>query len=105
MKGVFGHDCLYLAARDHAGRIEGVLPLVRVKSRIFGHFLVSMPFLNYGGPVGSPRATALLAERPQPGRGMPGLPAGAAVARARVVQRTDERVDGIDAQDHCRART
>jgi FemAB-related protein (PEP-CTERM system-associated) len=61
MKSVFGHDCAYLAVRDHAGRIEGVLPLVRVKSRVFGHFLVSMPFLNYGGPLGSPRATAQLA--------------------------------------------
>jgi FemAB-related protein (PEP-CTERM system-associated) len=30
-----------------------VLPLVRVKSIVFGHYLVSMPFLNYGGPLGS----------------------------------------------------
>jgi FemAB-related protein (PEP-CTERM system-associated) len=31
----------------------GVLPLVRVKSSLFGHFLVSMPFVNYGGPLGA----------------------------------------------------
>ena len=45
---VFGHECLYLAAHSDAGALAGVLPLVRVKSMMFGHFLVSMPFLNYG---------------------------------------------------------
>jgi serine/alanine adding enzyme len=49
---VFGHECIYLAARD-GPRLEAVLPLVRVKSPVFGHFLVSMPFLNYGGPLGT----------------------------------------------------
>ena len=48
---VFGHECLYLVARD-GGAIAGVLPLVRVRSRLFGHYLVSMPFVNYGGPLG-----------------------------------------------------
>ncbi len=54
----FGHECLYLAARDEAGALAGVLPLVRVKSLLFGHYLVSMPFLNYGGPLGSEAAVA-----------------------------------------------
>lgn len=58
--GVFGHECPYLAARDAEGRLAGVLPLVRVRSRIFGDHLVSMPFLNAGGPVGSPAAQAAL---------------------------------------------
>jgi serine/alanine adding enzyme len=61
MRTVFGHECVYLEARDGAGRLAGVLPLVRVKSPLFGHFLVSMPFLNYGGPIGSTSAIALLA--------------------------------------------
>jgi serine/alanine adding enzyme len=60
---VFGHECLYLATRDVAGRLEGVLPLVRVKSLLFGHFIVSMPFLNYGGPLGSDAATGALVAR------------------------------------------
>src|SRR4051812_13507454 len=52
MDRAFGHECIYLAARDVAtGRIVGVLPLVRVRSLLFGHFLVSMPFVNYGGPL------------------------------------------------------
>jgi len=65
-----GHECIYLAARGTDGTLEGVLPLVRVRSRLFGHFLVSMPFVNYGGPLGSAaavralaREAALLAER------------------------------------------
>lgn len=49
---VLGHECLSVAAVDAAGDIVGVLPLVRVRSRIFGHYLVSMPFLNAGGPLG-----------------------------------------------------
>jgi serine/alanine adding enzyme len=50
---VFGHECVYLAARDTAGKLVGILPLVRVRSVVFGHYLVSMPFVNYGGPVGT----------------------------------------------------
>jgi serine/alanine adding enzyme len=50
---VFGHECIYLAARDGEDRLIGVLPLVRVRSFVFGHYLVSMPFLNYGGPLGT----------------------------------------------------
>jgi FemAB-related protein, PEP-CTERM system-associated len=59
---VFGHDCIYLAARTDDGHLAGVLPLVRVKSVAFGHYLVSMPFLNYGGPLGTERAITALAE-------------------------------------------
>jgi len=58
---VFRHPCLYLEARDAAGALEGVLPLVRVKSLLFGHYLVSLPFVNYGGPLGSDQAVRALA--------------------------------------------
>jgi FemAB-related protein (PEP-CTERM system-associated) len=54
-----GHSCFYLSARTD-GELRGVLPLVRVRNRIFGDYLVSMPFLNYGGPVGDPNACQLL---------------------------------------------
>ena len=57
----FGHQCIYLASRNAAGEIEGVLPLVRVRSLLFGHYLISMPFLNYGGPLGSAEAVRALA--------------------------------------------
>lgn len=61
LEEIFGLDCPYLEAREEAGGLRGVLPLVRVKSRLFGHYLVSMPFLNYGGPLGEPEAVRRLA--------------------------------------------
>jgi serine/alanine adding enzyme len=60
---VFGHECLYLEARDESGVLHGILPLVRVRSFLFGHYLVSMPYLNYGGPLGSNEAVRELAAR------------------------------------------
>jgi FemAB-related protein (PEP-CTERM system-associated) len=59
---VLGHDCVYLAARDDAGTLAGVLPLVRVASRLFGSYLVSMPFLNSGGPLGDDAAVRALGD-------------------------------------------
>lgn len=53
IESVFRHECPYLGVRDGSDRLVGVLPLVRVRG-IFGHYLVSMPFLNYGGPIGTP---------------------------------------------------
>jgi FemAB-related protein (PEP-CTERM system-associated) len=58
---VFGHETPYLAASDGSGALAGVLPLVRVRSALFGHYLVSMPFFNYGGPLGSDEAIRGLA--------------------------------------------
>lgn len=45
---VFGHRTHYLYA-ERRGNIVGVLPLVEVKSRLFGHALISTPFCVYGG--------------------------------------------------------
>ena len=45
----FGHPSHYLAAIDDNGGWQGILPLVHMRSRIFGNFLVSLPFVNYGG--------------------------------------------------------
>lgn len=49
----YGHKCNYLEAIDERGEIAGVLPLVEMKSRLFGHFLVSLPYFNYGGILAS----------------------------------------------------
>lgn len=57
----FGHRTLYLAARTHTG-VAGVLPLVFFRSRLFGTFAVSLPFVNYWGVLadGPDVAAALL---------------------------------------------
>ena len=44
----FRHDAVLLAATE-GGRVVGVLPVVLMRSRVFGHFAVSLPFLNEGG--------------------------------------------------------
>ena len=62
MEDALGHQTFWMVARDGDGAIVGQLPLVRVRSRLFGDYLVSMPFLNYGGPVGSDEARRALAE-------------------------------------------
>jgi FemAB-related protein (PEP-CTERM system-associated) len=58
---VFGHRTSYLCARNEQGQLMGALPLVLVQSALFGKYLVSMPFLSYGGPVGTPDAIRALA--------------------------------------------
>ncbi len=46
----FGHDCPFLYAA-RAGEIAGVLPLVHVKTRLFGNGLISTGFTVGGGPA------------------------------------------------------
>jgi FemAB-related protein (PEP-CTERM system-associated) len=46
----FNHTTAYLAAVENS-RFVGVLPLVRLKSRLFGNIACSMPFVNFGGPA------------------------------------------------------
>jgi len=41
----------YLLEARRAGAVAGVLPLVHIKSRLFGNSLVSMGHLVYGGPL------------------------------------------------------
>jgi hypothetical protein len=45
----FGHPTWYWLAEDGEGRVRGVLPLVRVRSWLFGDTLASIPFGVYGG--------------------------------------------------------
>lgn len=61
MTEVLGHHCRFLAAVDEAGEWRGVLPLVRVRS-VLGHYLISVPFLNDGGPLGDTAAQLALVE-------------------------------------------
>jgi serine/alanine adding enzyme len=62
MTEVLGHEVHYRVATDENGRTVGLLPMVRVRSRLFGHYLLSMPFLSYGGPLGTLEARAFLGQ-------------------------------------------
>jgi FemAB-related protein (PEP-CTERM system-associated) len=57
MRDVLGHEDRSLVATNGDGAIHGILPLVRVRSRLLGHYLISMPFLNAGGPLGTAATT------------------------------------------------
>lgn len=48
---VFGHETHYLAVQAPGGTISGILPLVRLRSFLFGDFMVGLPYFNYGGVV------------------------------------------------------
>ena len=51
INSTFGHTTHYIAARDESNAVCGVLPLVLLSSHLFGRFIISMPFFNYGGPL------------------------------------------------------
>lgn len=56
----FGHATHYAMA-EQDGAIVGVLPLARMRTRLFGDVLASTPFCVYGGPVAAtPEASAAL---------------------------------------------
>lgn len=58
VQAAFGHGTHYYIARDQSGKVRGVLPLVSLKSRLFGSYAVSMPFFNYGGAIADNREIA-----------------------------------------------
>ena len=47
----FPQKCYYLVAQNVAGKTVGAIACVHMDSKIFGSFMLSMPFLIYGGPV------------------------------------------------------
>lgn len=54
-RGGLGHPTHYLLAED-AGEVRGVLPLVHVKSRLFGDCLSSLAFSAHAGPLAADAA-------------------------------------------------
>lgn len=59
----FGHPTWFFKAEAADGTIEGLLPLARVRSRLFGDALTALPFCVYGGiAVDTERAAAALDE-------------------------------------------
>lgn len=58
----FGHRTYYLQA-EQEGVLRGILPLVHIRSRLFGNALVSNAFGVYGGPVAVDGAALELLDR------------------------------------------
>lgn len=54
---IVGHPARYLVARA-GDRVIGALPMVEFRSRLFGRFAVSLPFVNYGGILADDQTTA-----------------------------------------------
>jgi FemAB-related protein (PEP-CTERM system-associated) len=50
----------YCLEASHDGRTSGFLALAYVESYLFGRYLVSLPYLNYGGPVADDEAVGRL---------------------------------------------
>jgi len=45
----FGHKTYYLLSENSKNEINGILPIVQLKSLFFGNFMISIPYFNYGG--------------------------------------------------------
>ena len=56
IKVSFGHQGQYFVAKDREGNVCGVLPIIYMQNPIFGKIFgkngISMPYFNYGGPLG-----------------------------------------------------
>lgn len=50
IEDTFGHEGCYLIAKDN-GTVRGLLPLFFIKSRLFGRYLISLPFLDRAGVI------------------------------------------------------
>ncbi len=57
IREAFGHRTRQLSAWE-GDRLVGILPLVVFRSTLFGRFVTSVPFVNYGGVVASSPAAA-----------------------------------------------
>jgi FemAB-related protein (PEP-CTERM system-associated) len=86
----FGHATHYAYA-EQDGAIVGVLPLARMKTKLFGDVLASTPFCVYGGPVATtPEALAALTQHAIELRAKLGAP----VLEFRRIDTVDEGFQG-----------
>lgn len=51
IKNQFGHNSFYFVSTDENNNINGALPVVQLKSMLFGNYMVSVPYFNYGGVI------------------------------------------------------
>ena len=53
----FGHKFYVLLSENAEGVMDGILPFVHIKSWMFGNYMVSMPYFNYGGVCADDKST------------------------------------------------
>lgn len=53
LENVYGYKCYYLVAEEK-NEIAGIFPAALIESKLFGTWLCSLPFSDYGGPVLNP---------------------------------------------------
>lgn len=59
----FGHEPIYLLAKQDS-KIKGILPLFAMKSRVFGNYLISLPFIDRAGVIAdNPQIISLMCDR------------------------------------------
>jgi serine/alanine adding enzyme len=61
LNDALGHETVHLVARGRDNIVAGALSMAWVRSPIVGRYLVSMPFLDNGGPIGDDDARSELA--------------------------------------------
>jgi len=49
IKKQFGHESTYIYSTNDNGDLNGILPVVQLKSILLGNYMVSVPYFNYGG--------------------------------------------------------
>ena len=92
----FGHRSHYLLAEstdsENRTHLAGILPLFEIRSRLFGHSLISVPFAEKGGALAeSPSSARHLLERASS--------LAEQMGAAYVELRNSEHVDGLPAKD------
>ncbi|HXW68968.1 MAG TPA: FemAB family XrtA/PEP-CTERM system-associated protein [Dissulfurispiraceae bacterium] len=49
IENTFGHSTRYLLSENDQKGVQGILPVVQLKSLFFGNYMVSLPYFTYGG--------------------------------------------------------
>ena len=60
LEDALGHEAWFAAVEGPDGGLTGLMPVCHVRSRVLGDQIVSLPFLNGGGPIGTSEAQARL---------------------------------------------
>ncbi len=59
IKKQFGHESFYHISKNESNDINGLLPVVQLKSTLFGNYMVSVPYFNYGGVIANDNKVAI----------------------------------------------